>query len=86
MNAAPKPVAPAQQQCRDGNGKNYGPRNPPNPRGWLNHMNVEQVQKATDIVLGMFPQFLQEFCLILELHILLLRKHLPAKVDCNRHP
>jgi hypothetical protein len=55
MNVAPKPAAPAQQQRRDGNGKNYAPRNPPNPRGRLNHMNVEQVQEATDVVLGMFP-------------------------------
>jgi hypothetical protein len=31
MNVAPKPAAPAQQQRRDGNGKNYAPRNPPNP-------------------------------------------------------
>jgi hypothetical protein len=55
MNAAPKPVAPAQQQPRDGNGKNYAPRNPPNPTGRLYHMNVEQVQEETDVVLGMFP-------------------------------
>jgi hypothetical protein len=44
MNATPKPAAPAQQQRHDGNGKNYAPRNLPNPRGRLNHMNVEQVQ------------------------------------------
>jgi hypothetical protein len=31
MNGAPKPAAPPQQQHRDGNGKNYAPRNPPNP-------------------------------------------------------
>jgi hypothetical protein len=43
MNVAPKPAAPAQQQHRDGNGMNYAPRNTPNPRGCLNHMNVEQV-------------------------------------------
>jgi hypothetical protein len=55
MNAAPKPAAPAKQQRHDGNGKNYAPRNPPNPRGRLNHMNVEQVQEATNVVLGMLP-------------------------------
>jgi hypothetical protein len=89
MNVAPKPIAPAQQQLHDENGKNYAPRNPPYPRVRLNHMNVAQVQEATDVVLGMFPVNsvpLQEFCLILELHILLLRKHFPAKVDFNRHP
>jgi hypothetical protein len=54
MNEAPKPAAPAQHQCHDGNGKNYAPRNPPNPRGRLNHMNVEEAQEATSVVLGMF--------------------------------
>jgi hypothetical protein len=53
MNVAPKPAAPSQQQSRVENGKNHAPRNPPNPRCRLNHMNVEQVQEATDVVLGM---------------------------------
>jgi hypothetical protein len=54
MNEAPKPPAPAQHQRHDGNGKNYAPRNPPNLRSRHNHMNVEEAQEATDVVLGMF--------------------------------
>jgi hypothetical protein len=55
LNDASKTTAPAQQQRRVGNGRNYPPRNQPHPRGHLNHMNVEEAQEATDVVLGMFP-------------------------------
>jgi hypothetical protein len=55
LNDASKTTAPAQQQRRVGNGKNYPPRNQPHPQGRLNHMNVEEAQEATDVVLGMFP-------------------------------
>jgi hypothetical protein len=55
LNDAPKPTAPTQHQRCVGNGKNYAPRNLPHPKGHLNHMNVEEAQEATDVVLGMFP-------------------------------
>jgi hypothetical protein len=88
MNVAPKPAAPAQQQRRDGNGKNYAPRNPPNPRGRLNHMNVEQVQEATDVVLGMFPinSVPARVLFYSGASHSFVMNHLPAKVDFNRHP
>jgi hypothetical protein len=54
LNDASKTTVPAQQQRCVGNGKNYPPRNPPHPRGRLNHINVEEAQEATDVVLGMF--------------------------------
>jgi hypothetical protein len=53
MNVAPTPAAPAQQQRRVGNGRNHAPRN--QTQGRLNHMNIEEAQEATDVVLGMFP-------------------------------
>jgi hypothetical protein len=55
LNDASKTTVPVQQQRRVGNGKNYPPRNPPHSQGRLNHMNVEEAQEVTNVVLGMFP-------------------------------